>query len=251
MSELDEEFSIEQVKQLPKSQRFRNLEHNMHGTSDYHKVNGEYPTTWARRVMRKYVGKTYEEAFAYYCTLVPDYQQKWFKSEFDLSTTWWRTPSDNFILDENHIIKIKETESKSGPVIFSSYDYKEGHKNRRDGNIVVPKKWWDDQGEMRYVRMFPERYDTVVVSGYSKEFESEKDREYIRLTKEKAKLQKLNKKIEKKEKAKVDYSFISKEEAQRKAEIATDLIKVQKHGFDEESFKGIEYHGQKRKLKTK
>jgi len=241
MLELEEEFTVEKEIKVPKSQRFRR-----NYTSDYHKVNGEYPTTWARRVFKKYVNQPYEEAFAYFCTLVPDYQQKWFKSEFDVSRGWW-TPYDQYTLDEDNIIRVMEKKQKKGPVTFESFDYKIGYKSKKSGSIIVPKNNWDTR---RIIKDYPGQYVEVVISGYIKEFESDKDREYIRLMKEKAKLKNLDKKNKKKEKQKIAYSFLTKEEVQRKAEISTDLIKVKKHGFDKESFRGIEYHGQKRKLKT-
>ena len=248
MLELEEEFTVEEVTKVPKGQRFRR-----NGRGDYHKVNGDYPSTWARRVIKKYVGKTYEEAFEYFCTLVPDYQQKWFHQEFVLSRGWW-TPTDKYELDDNNIIRIVEKETKKGPFIFESYDYKVGYKNNRDKRIYIPKNKWDRSWEMSYIKDHPEKYTEFVVSGYKKEFESDKDREYIRLMKEKNKLRKLDGKNKKKEKEKVAYSFLTKEESERRAnyerDLAIDKVKVQKHGFNDESFKGLEYHGQKRKLKT-
>ena len=207
MAELDEEFAI---KQLPKSQRFRLFKIS----SDYHKVNGEYPQKWARRVLRKFVGKTYDEVFAYFCTLVPDYQQKYFIEELKLSQGYW-TPDNKYVVDEG-IIKIVVKEAKNGLIVFESYDYKIGYKNKRDGSITVPSGRWQNGDEMRYINAYPRRYTKVIVSGYTKEFESVKDREYIRLMKEKTKLKKLDEKKKKKEKEKVDYSFISFQEEQKK-----------------------------------
>ena len=96
--------------------------------------------------------------------------------------------------------------------------------------------------------MFPTKnFIKIVICGYSKEFESKKDKEYIRLMKEKAKQKKLFDKYYKKEKRKKDYSFLTDDEKRKIEERQTDLIKRDSHGFDDESFKGYWYHGQKRK----
>ena len=223
MIELDEELILGKIKQLSK----RQIERYRNGSSDYHKVNGCYPCKWARRTLRKYVGKSYDKAFAYFCTLVPDYQQKFFIQELKLSQGYW-TQDNKYVIDNNGIIQIMSKELKSESVVFFSYDYIVGYKSKRTGEVTAYN---------RYVDMFPERYDTIIVSGFSKEFESVKDREYIRLMKEKSKLKKLEEKKKKKEKEKVDYSFISFQEEQKKREAERDLIKLKKHGFDETSFR--------------
>jgi hypothetical protein len=224
MTELDEELTVEKVVKLTKSQK----ERYGHGSSDCHKVNGAYPYKWARRVLRKYVGKSYNEAFAYFCTLVPDYQQKFFIEELKLSQGYW-TPDNKYTIDDEGIIRIIPKDSNTGPVTFFSYDYAIGYRNRRTGELATTKD--------RYVSIYPERYDKAVVAGYTKEFESNKDREYIRLMKEKTKLKNLDDKKKKKEKEKVDYSFISFQEEQKKREMEVDLMKLKKHGFDEISFR--------------
>ena len=50
-----------------------------------------------------------------------------------------------------------------------------------------------------------------------------------------------------KEQKKKDYSFLTDDEKRKIEERQSDLIKRDNHGFDDESFKGYWYHGQKRK----
>lgn len=51
--------------------------------SDYHKVNDYSPYVHVKRIIKLYLGKSFDEAFSRYCKLVPKYQQKVFLKEFD------------------------------------------------------------------------------------------------------------------------------------------------------------------------
>ena len=53
----------------------------------------------------------------------------------------------------------------------------------------------------------------------------------------------------KKQQKEIQYSFLTKDEQRRIKERETDLVKRDSHGFNDESFKGEYYHGQKRKKK--
>jgi hypothetical protein len=223
-----------------------NLHHFDH--SWHRSDKNDYVWVKVKRVIKKYMGKSFDEAFSYFCTLVPKHEQSEFLKEFENAYGWYEP---QYIIDDNgniqinknsHRYKKKKDKSKES-VIFYSIDYEEGWYD------TITKKIYNNKEFSRlHYDMFPTKnFIKIVICGYSKEFESKKDKEYIRLMKEKAKQKKLFDKYYKKEKRKKDYSFLTDDEKRKIEERQTDLIKRDSHGFDDESFKGYWYHGQKRK----
>lgn len=185
------------------------------------------------KVLKKFLGKSVDKAYSKYCKLVRFDEKEYFWKKFtDLR---WGGP--NYLIDANKNIQLnpKIYSRPKKRIVFRSFDYEVSYYD------IVTKKIIKN-----YASRYNENVIVIVTKGFEKTFESKKDPEYIRLMAEKKKLIRLNNKYLKKLAKEKKYSFMSeKEKAKRANEL--DIQKRNSHGFDEESFKGIEYHGQKRK----
>ena len=176
-----------------------------------HKVDGVYPWTHVQRILKSHIGKSFDKAFTLFCSIVPDYQQKWFLEEFEHvepKYNWY----DVWYVDKNGNIQIFKYERKKEPVSFSSNDYKvelrhrlTGHKQSEFEKIVKHKKYTSyyvqenvtyEYGTAYGQKMKPlkERYVAkeedfvpVAISGWIKYFKSKNDREFKRLMAERVK----------------------------------------------------------------
>jgi len=218
----------------------------------YRSENSDYPWVKAERVIKKFIGKQFDKAFSYYCKQVEQFEQYHFHTYFKKDEHRWnRSYPSKFIVDKNgNIQRNKEYEqkpwkkkNKDKKVIFTSFDYKEGYYNKETGETVTQLSYCATFKHNRH------KWKEIVVSGFWKEFESKEDKEYIRLMIEDKKRKKLEERRYKKWLKEKQYSFLTKKEEELLKQKETDLIKRDSHGFDENSFKGIEYHGQKRKRK--
>lgn len=244
---------IDKLDYLPKKESRKEYLTRKHGTMwnlqkfdhSWHRSDkNDYAWVKAERIIKKYIGKQYDKAFSEYCQLVEQYEYYRFENYFE------KTPGSlwepEYIIDvQGRIQKNKKyyknlKKEKTG-VWFYSYDYEKGYMNKITGEIVDKYN--------SFVRFFPEKFEEVIISGFKKWFDSDKDPEYIRLYKENEKQKKLNRKKLRKEQSEKAYSFLTEDEIKRKKSDENDKYKRQAHGFDETSFKGEGYHGQQRKNK--
>lgn len=218
----------------------------------YRSEKSDYPWVKAERVIKKFLGKSFDKAFSYYCNQVKVYEQYEFLDNFNQHQSWgYSSHPSEYIVDDKGNIQInpeykkryrKRKKDTSNGVTFESYDYAEGYRHNETGEIKNNLTWCDN----------PRRWARIVVSGFWKHFDDVNDKEYHRLKREDRHRKELNDRRYKKwARYEKQYSFLTDEEIKLKKEEITDLIKIESHGFDENSFKGIEYHGQKRKLKNK
>lgn len=217
------------------------------------------------RIIKEFIGKSFNDAFSKYCKIAPKHLRSYFKRDFNGNYPYY------YIDDEGCIQYIKEQNQYKGPYIFKSDDilYGKIHKqykiNRNEYQIATKKVWkeyssafikrtniqghWVSE-EIRenpniYYSSFllvhkkrPFHYakesdfESYIVQGWEKSFKSKKDSEYIRLKTEKAKQRKMSRKQYKKLAKEKSYSFISETEEQKKKEKLENDIKIQKHGFD-------------------
>lgn len=225
----------------------------------FRNYKSEYAWVKAERIIKKFIGKNYDKAFSEYCKLVKPYEQDVFYNDFFKNGTYYKS---EYIIDKQKRIQLnkerirednkRRLKRKEGGVWFYSIDYQTAYMHRVTGEILSRKdynwyNWYDNKH--CYRNPLDRNYVEVIVSGFEKHFKSEKDPEYIRLNAEKIKQKALYQKLERKEKRAKTYNFMSKAEIARKKIDALDAQKIQSHGFDESSFKGVEYHGQKRKSK--
>lgn len=209
-------MDLEKLDQLPKresrkaylTRKYKNM-YNLQKFDHPWYVSDKADSTYFIKhlVLKKYLGRSFDDAFSEYCKKVPIYKQSDFLEEF--TNRKWRSNA-NYLVDESGNIqfnpdgfiitfqKYKER-YRNKPVIFTSIDYKTGYINRKTKEIV-------DKNDS-FVKFFPSNYKEIIISGYKREFESKKDPEYIRLKAEKRKQEKLLRKLNKKYRKQKEYSF--------------------------------------------
>lgn len=242
-------MDLEKLENLPKREGMysKKLDHWERNRRCF-KIDGTSIYKFTNRVIENYIGKSFDDAFSYFCKKVPKHLQYMFLDKFDPHYKRWNRFTE-FILDENKIIiqnpeylKWYENYHKSTPVMFYSYDYETAYMHRGTKEVisksVYSNKYWYCKSDVE-----------IIISGYEREFPSKQDKTYKRLMTEKTRLKKLQyRRYEKYMKQKA-YSFMTRDEVKKKKEQQEDLIRRDALGFDDESFKGEWYHGQKRKLK--
>lgn len=207
---------------------------------DYHTLSDKNDDYWVimHRIFKEFLGKSVDEAYSKYCKKVKFYEKEWFWKEFREDN--WRTPQ--YIIDVNKNIQLNpHRRQKRKKIIFRSLDFKTGYYDTVARKTITETHYWKDYDAPRYIRQ--------VVSGYEKEFDSRQNREFKRLVAEKQKAIKISRKRDDKERKQKEYSFLTKEEIAVQESRKTDVLKRDRKGFDDQSFKGLEYHGQKRKRK--
>lgn len=192
----------------------------------YHNIGHYSPYQLVDRVCKMYLGQHINDAFSYYCKLVPKYQQKYFLEEFQ-EKKWRYKP---YILDNNIIILNRKYKEKKIYKIYSD-DYKIGWKYI--GKDKFRRFLW------KY-KIFTERpyswvidqYEQIVISGHIKYFESRKDPRWIKYHAEKQKKYKRELRQRRKEDKLRQYNFLTKSEQQLILDKESNDIKIIKHGFD-------------------
>lgn len=236
-----------------------------------HRVKHMYPWVIADDILHKYIGKSYDEAYSVFCKKLKEYGIKdpYDKHYFDEQImglgkwrTWRRNYNDEFMIDENKIIHYNEayksyrsfkTKRKfpftvyvnKKPKEFETFVLKKEYKNRGWHYRIDSDKYWRLPIYIRdlYMSEFVENSKLIT-------FESPKEKGFKRYMWEAIKSsRKAHRKYKKRQKEK-EYSFLTQSEKARIEQRKIDLIKRDSHGFDEESFKGEHYHGQKRKKKN-
>jgi hypothetical protein len=234
---------IDRLKNLPHREGMRTRYRD--GSWDRHywhsqKIGDYTPWTLKDRVCENFIGKPFDEAFSYFCTLVPKHLQCVFLEEFDDRFYRFYDIDDDGNIQESEYGR-RRTRSKK--VYFSSIDYEYDITYWKNGEKIKPGRW--GYGNIDY-----DEKKIEVVSGYCLEFSSRNDPEFKRLMAEKMQqLRKLHRewKIEEEERFNLRVEQLrqqEKEEKEKQAEVDRERL-----GFDENSFFGEEYHGQKRKKK--
>jgi hypothetical protein len=193
---------------------------------EIHRVDGEFPWTIAKRIINNNIGKSFDNAFSYYCTKVPKYQQNIFLKEFEEKRGWRGNHLNDYYIDENGLIQeYDESDPYKGPYEFISIDATFEMRHKETGRKKPEYHWWDKKyKESDYV--------SVMVTGWCKTFESKRDPEYKRLNKEKYKA---NKKAWKEKYSRPrlsDEEFRKILRAKELKEKEENLVKIISHGFD-------------------
>lgn len=95
-------FNLEKLENLPsKETPFNKWKRGYRNYDGYDSTFGKRnPYFTARKIAEKNVGKSFNDAFSYYCKNVKKEDQKEFLEMFD---TWWRYPK--YLIDENGLIQ--------------------------------------------------------------------------------------------------------------------------------------------------
>lgn len=172
-------------------------------------VKGEYPYVKAERIIKKYMGKSFDKAFSEYCEKVELFEQKEFLDLF--KDRRWKYA--DYMIDSQKRIQLnpERYQNKKYPITFRSFDYQLGYYDTiRKEFITEPNRYWyyNLKDDKRYIR--------TVMSGFEKTFESKKDPEYQRLQAEKEKAIKRNERLLKEQKKNKQYCFLTDKEIEEK-----------------------------------
>lgn len=238
-------INIAKLEELPK---FIGMRKDRCIHNDYYRYwrNGVHPWMIIKRTIKHFIGKSFNEAFSYYCKKVPKYHQHYFLEEFYRKKYWYQNKRyDCYYIDDEGLIQNAKIIEKKIVKLYSN-DYKVAWRL-----IDKPPKWhWLKIGEITFDRPnygFEHYYEQFIYSGKVIVFESKNDPRFQRYHQEKQQAWKRKSKEDKFARKNKAYSFLTKAEKERKEQREKDLINRDRHGFDDESFKGEFYHGQKRK----
>jgi len=229
-----------------------------HGSTDYHKVNGYFPYTHAIRIIKHYMGKSFNDAFTHFCKIVPKYQQHQFFERFKEKTYKHGRYIECYIDENGNIQSHKNLNECKGPYTFKSKDYKERWVKKIEYytfNELLGLKhksvWYKAPKIYNNIYEIPWRdksiYKKEIISGEILSFDNKYDSKLIQLKSEKRQSDKKNIKELKLARKVKQYSFLTTSEKLKKASKEKDIITRDRFGFDDDSFKGEAYHGQKRK----
>lgn len=262
------ESLIERLDNLPSRQMGRDPDSWGRRRSDYHRVGDYYPHTIAERILHHNIGKSFDEAFGYFCRICPKYQQRIFLDLFEPSykgrhTEWstnvegnivynpyqWRSrkrlptiKSSNFNTELRHKITghSQDKFERIYEKIEQVHEYGAiGHRQTRTYTVngkLLHYEYGADRFHMRPIECrytaIDDDFETVIISGWIRYFESKNDPEFIRYKSEQQKHKRRSQKAHKRLMKEMEYNFLSQSEIQMKKDKALDRIKIVSHGFD-------------------
>lgn len=197
-----------------------------YGVTDFKKI---------KYIIENNIGKSFDLTYRYFCKKYPNIRRKYFLDKFEYN--YRRCYFLYYIDGEGDIIKgdpINKRNKK--PVIFKSFDLqtKPVHKVSLNSPSNYQIKWWYWQKDS-----IKESYVEIPIKGVYKEFESKKDRLFVRLMYEKNQAIKRSLKLKRINKALEEESLLHNlESSYKKKQLELDIIKRDSHGFDENSFIG-------------
>ena len=204
----------------------------------------------ANKIIEANVGKDFDLTFSYFCKQI-GYNQQWydcFLREFTIDNARRRYALNSiycgYWVDDNRLIQVTNYEKTNNPYIWKSDDYKVEERYISDDKRVEGISWT----ERRKRELSKDKTYNFILSGSIKSYPFN-SRIAIKLRAEK---QQKHKKLYKqllKSKKEFQYCFMTKSEIQIKQDRELNWVNRDRFGFDENSFKGMYYHGQKRKLK--
>lgn len=190
--------------------------------ASYHKIGDYNPWTVVNRMIENNIGKPFSVVFSNYCHLAPWYQQRFFLEEFDT----FRYGYNDYYIDDKGLIQTNNTNYYKGPYTFYSEDYREEERHILTGKTKPKYGWWEKGNNKDHL------YKSVIVSGFSKTFESKNNPLFKRLTAEKLKTNKQRIKKQRKQPSISEQDFRRILQERQLKEREENLIKILKHGFD-------------------
>lgn len=227
------ENNIEKLENLPKRGPMKNKYHDKwpysNGRGVYRKIDNVYPWTHVKRILNKYRGKNVDAAFSEYCKKVDKCQQYMFWDELNDDKRNRRMFGNRFsywYIDNNKCIQRFKAKRNKKQYKVESHNIRYGYYNIHTGMEVRTPRWYDiDNPNIKY----------GAVEGEVFYFDS-KDAAYEKCYAEQESKRRKYDRLDKIEKSKKEYSFLTREEIEQIEDRANDKIKLESHGFDGESF---------------
>lgn len=211
------------------------------------RIYGESVWSIADRVLTFNIGRSFDLAFSYFCKRI-HYRQQWyhcFLRDFDRNSRW------GYYIDENNLIQHNAWHRRDTPRThtITSSDYKSEKVYVSDGlkadRIEYNRKELNRRKEIGDKIINKVICGTFVVCTFN---DPRAVRNRAEFRKKQSKL-KRDTDIWGTKSKEADWVLYNKKRLAKEKEREEDRIRMEALGFDSNSFKGIEYHGQKRKLK--
>lgn len=194
-------------------------------------------------LIERNVGKSFNMTFHYFCKHFPRQYQKDFLNKFEDIKSWrWK---EYYTDDQGLIQTFNPKHQYKGPYKVKSLDYRIQWKRIRPkfyrtcGKIVDRLEWYEDEKDF-----------VKIIQGEIYEFQSRKDPVYVTYRRKKYRQYLLEERRDKKLKKEKSIATFNKAiescSAEARRQRGIDQVKLLKHGFDENSFKGLNYHGRKK-----
>lgn len=226
-------------------------------------------------VIENNIGKSFSNAFRYFCKFVKPYLQSYFLDYFANYNSRPGRYYEKYYIDENDIIIADEDRFKkwnsSKDKYFRTFDFEETwviettrmvtDRNWKKG-IIETKRVVSRETQTfrrgigdRYIEGFNSHYPKGFVKavelksqiGFKEEVDSKKSARYQKLKQEDDRRRRKQQREVERQKKNIVYSFMTKQEVELKRLKALDQYNLERHGFNNESFKGNPYHGRKNK----
>ncbi len=114
---------------------------SLYNIFDYHENSRQKLNPWvlSERVISKFLGKSFDDAYSYYCKLIPNWDAIYFKKSFKedfIEYAQMRRYSNfaKYYIDEQGNIQKLESEIKRKPIYITSDDYKTELRHKETGH---------------------------------------------------------------------------------------------------------------------
>ena len=205
------------------------------------RIKGVVIWKYADLVIKNNIGKNYDNAFSYYTRKTKNVcdSKYWWNNKFNSRYVDYIVDKEgNIQRNENIRTNLRRIKGSSKtPYTFKSYDYEVKSFDIIHGNEIDPYSMW--YSKRLVIEMVVEGYYIENVIPGSK-LEKKLNREKNQKRKQ---LQRLANSVPK------EYCYKTKQEIIERINKEVELQRLRKRGFDENSFRGEEYHGRKKNKK--
>jgi hypothetical protein len=162
---------------------------------NHHRVGDYTPYDIARRIIKEFIGKSYDEAFCKFCSLVPKYQQDVFNDCLDREMEFGKRRFN--IDEEGNLYNVKDPNEYKGPYSITSDDYEFEWRHKITGELKPMYSYGVNNTD----------YEKITTKGEIKYFSSKTSPEYKRYFSERLKERNRRLKHKLKEQRNKNYSF--------------------------------------------
>lgn len=239
----------EERPQVQAKRDIKRLEDRWKRSYPLHPVEGISPYMRTDNILKKFIGKPFSAAFSRYCEQVPVYQQQHFLAEVDPAIDRYLNPTypNDYYLDAQGLIRKRPQRRYhwygGPPYEVKSVDYVGEKRHKVTGKVLPEERWktilpsnwrqvYPGKTEYQAEEIYKKDFVEVCVQGWVKFFDSKSDPEYIRLSEDVRKQHRKLHRAKVKEDAAKAYSFLTKQEIERKQLDTGNDLKVVRKGFD-------------------
>lgn len=224
-------MDIEKLEQLPSKQtKWEYLTEKIGTAWNKKRHYSKEKDIWriAERVCKMFIGKKWDDAFAYYCKLVPKNTEHRYEAFCDRFKTWGYRRWDVWFVENGIIVYKPYIRPKT--ITIKSLDYKT-ELLHKETLTPLPQFYWIHKNLTR--EYIDKNYAYFITQGWEREFSSKNDPTYKKLYKEQQDQIKKSERLRKKQREEMQYDMLSTSERKLLEEKERNSIDIQRLGFDE------------------